>query len=113
MGVLGSDFVMDCEMDAKDLKIGLGQAVLRGRVEAVKRFDGRTFTRLLQPAADAYSKPAVNEIVSKASVGSVGDEVTVRVRIAGYMRKSYQVTDRETGEVRRVQPVENVLEAVE
>lgn len=90
-----------------------GVVFLKGRIEAVRRHEGRVYTRLLQPAADAYSRPAINEIVSKASLGSVGDEVQARCRVGGFARKPYQFTDQQTGEVRRVVPVDNTLEVVE
>lgn len=90
-----------------------GVAVLKGRIEAVRRHEGRVYTRLLQPAADAYSRPAINEVVSRSSLGGVGDEVQARVRVGGFARKPYQFTDQQTGEVRKVVPVDNTLEVIE
>lgn len=90
-----------------------GESMIRGRIEGSRRFEGKVYTRLVQPAASAYDKPSINEVVSPASLGGVGDEITILVRIGGYPRKAYDFTDRATGEVRRVQPIENTLQFVD
>lgn len=98
---------------AEKQSLSFGECVIRARIEGSRRFEGKSYTRIVQPAASSYDKPAVNEVISNQSLGSPGDEVTVRVRIAGYPRKPYDFTDQKTGEVRRVQPVENQLVAVD
>lgn len=90
-----------------------GETMLKGRIEGSRRFDGKTYTHLSQPAASAYDKPALNELISASSLGSVGDEIRVKCRIGGFPRKPYDFTDKSTGEVRRVKPVDNTLLVVE
>jgi hypothetical protein len=98
---------------AKKFEVSFGQVYVMGRVEAVRRHDGRVYTRVLQPASDAFSRPASNEIISKSSIGAVGEVVTVLCRLEGYTKKPFSVTDQNTGEVRRVVQCENLLVAVE
>ena len=90
-----------------------GQVVIAGRIEALRRHDGRVYTRVLQPAADAYSRPASKEIISKVSLGAVGDVISQLCKVEGYTRKPFTVTDSQTGEQRRVVQCENLLVAVE
>lgn len=89
------------------------RATVRGRVEAVRKYDKNRFTRLISPSVDPYSPPQVFEVRSKAQLGSVGEEITIDVLLGGYRRKPFRVTDKETGELTTVTPVEMVLDAIE
>lgn len=84
-----------------------------GKVEAIRRYDGNSYTRVICPAPDLYSKPAVVEIRSPKSIGARNDEIDVQARMGGYMRKPYKVTDRETGEISTITPVDLTLDFVE
>ena len=84
-----------------------------GKVEAARRYDGNSYTRVICPAPDPYSKPAVVEIRSPKGVGARGEEVALHCRLSGYPRKSYKVTDKETGEIATINPVEMTLDLVE
>jgi hypothetical protein len=89
------------------------RVMVRGRIEGSKLFDGKRYTQIMTPAADAYSRPQLVEIRSKQKLGDKGDEVTVHATLGGYQRKAYQVKDKDTGEVVTVVPVEHTLDLVE
>jgi len=84
-----------------------------GKVEAVRRYENKSYTRVICPAPDLYSKPAVVEIRSNGRIGSRDEEISVTARLSGYMRKPYRVTDRETGEQTTITPVDLTLDMVE
>jgi hypothetical protein len=89
------------------------QVLVKGKVEASRRFDGKRYTRIITPAADAYSRPQVVEVRSVAKLGDLGDETEVTCRLGGYTRKPYRTTDKDTGETTMVTPVDLTLDAVE
>lgn len=89
------------------------QVSIRGRVDARRRHDKTTYTRIVTPAPDPYSRPQTIEIRSKGALGQVGDEVTVQAVLGGYARKPFRSTDKETGETTMVTPVDLTLDAVE
>ena len=89
------------------------QVLIRGRVEAVRRFDKTRYTRIVTPAPDPYSRPQTVEVRGKQPLGQVGDEITVHAVLGGYARKPFRTTDKETGEVTMVTPVDLTLDAIE
>lgn len=89
------------------------QVHVKGRIDARRRHEKTTYTRILTPAPDAYSRPQTVEIRSKASLGQVGEEVTVLALLGGYTRKAFRSVDKETGEASMVTPVDLTLDAVE
>jgi hypothetical protein len=89
------------------------QVLIVARVEKLRRHEGKTYTRVLVPAPDAFSRPTPLEIRSKQRLGEPGEDVRVVCTVGGYSRKPYQFTDRTTGETRKVEPVEITLDAVE
>jgi hypothetical protein len=89
------------------------QVVIAGRIDASRRYDGSTYTRILTPAPDAYSRPQVVQVRSKGRLGEKGEEITVRAQLGGFVRKAYKFTDKETGEVMTVTPVDHSLDLVE
>lgn len=89
------------------------QVLIKGKVEAVRRFDGKRYTRIIIPAADAYSRPQVVEVRSVSKLADVGEETEVACRLGGYTRKPYRVTDKDTGETSMVTPVDMTLDAAE
>lgn len=98
---------------APSAKVVALQVLVKGKVEASRRFDGKRYTRIITPAADAYSRPQVVEVRSVAKLGDVGDETEVTCRLGGYTRKPFRTTDKETGETSMVTPVDLTLDAVE
>lgn len=89
------------------------QVLISARVTKVRRHDGKTYTNLLAPAKDSFSRPTPLEVRSKQRFGEVGEDVRVVCEVGGYGRKPYQFTDKETGETRTVEPVVMTLDAVE
>lgn len=89
------------------------EVLIRGRIDARRRHDGTHYTRLITPAADAYSRPQIVEIRSKQSLGGVGDEIDQRCKLGGYTRKAFRSTDKDTGETTMVTPVDMTLDAIE
>lgn len=89
------------------------QVLIRGRIDAVRRHDKTTYTRIVTPAPDPYSRPQTVEVRSRQRLGQTGDEITVLAQLGGYTRKPFRSTDKETGEVTMVTPVDLTLDAVE
>jgi hypothetical protein len=89
------------------------QVFVKGRIEAARRYEGNSYTRILTPAPDAYSRPQVLEVRSKARLGDKGEEVGVMCILGGYQRKPYQAKDKESGEIVTLTPVDHTLDLVE
>lgn len=89
------------------------QVLVRGRIEGSKSYDGKRYTQVITPAADAYSRPQLVEIRSKGRLGEKGDEVSVSCVLGGFQRKAYETKDKATGEIIKVIPVEHTLDLVE
>lgn len=90
----------------------VGQVYIAGRIESVRRFEGRAFTRIVMPAPDAYSSPSVIEIESSSRLGDPGDEWKGMVMLSGY-RNEYKSLDKESGELRTVKSACTTLKVVE
>lgn len=84
-----------------------------GRVESIRRYDGFTYTVVITPAPDVYSKPNYVEFRSKGKFADKEDEVDVRGRLGGWLGKQYQVKDKTTGEVSTLTPCNMFLDYVE
>lgn len=89
-----------------------GTIYVIGRVDSVRRFDGRTYTRLVMPALDQYSSPSTIEFESPSRVGEVGEDIKVTLSLAGY-RNDYKSVDKETGELRTIRSARITLKLVE
>jgi len=89
------------------------QVLVTGRIEDTHRYDGKTYTRVICPALDAYSKPALVNLRSGKSIGRRGDIVDVVCLLGGYARRPYQTQNKETGELEKVTPVEHSLDVIE
>ena len=84
-----------------------------GKVEAVRRYENKTYTRVICPAPDLYSKPSVVEIRSSGRIGQRDEEIDAIARLSGYTRKPYRVTDQATGEQSTITPVDHTLDLIE
>ena len=84
-----------------------------GKVERVRRYEQFTYTTVICPAPDLYSKPQVLELRSKARFAEREEEVKVWGRLGGWQGKPYKVTDKETGEIRQLVPVTLFLDLIE
>ena len=91
----------------------LMQVNIRGRIDASRRHDKTTYTRIVTPAPDPYSRPQTVEVRSKQRLGQAGDEITVQAQLGGYTRKPFRSTDKDTGETTMVTPVDLTLDAIE
>ncbi|MFZ6876274.1 single-stranded DNA-binding protein [Undibacterium sp. Di27W] len=87
--------------------------LVAGRIENSRLHEGKRYTHVMTPAADAYSRPQLVEIRSKSKLGDRGEEVAIHCLLGGYQRKAYQVKDKNTGEIVTVVPVEHTLDLVE
>lgn len=94
-------------------KIKPMQVLVVGRIESASTNQGKRYTQIVTPAPDSYSHPQVVEIRSRQPLGPRGEEVQVLAQLGGYKRKPFRATDKETGEVRLVTPVDMTLDAVE
>lgn len=89
------------------------QVVIAGKITRVRRHEKFFYTTVICPAKDAYSRPSVVEIRSKARFGDTDEETKVNAELGGYEGKAYVVTDRETGERKSLVPVNLFLDLVE
>ena len=89
------------------------QVLVVGRIDAVRRHEKTTYTRVTTPAPDLYSRPQTVEIRSKQRLGQPGDEVAQLATLGGYARKPFPSTDKQTGETTMVTPIDMTLDAVE
>lgn len=89
--------------------------LITGRISATDHWPRRNptrFTTLLRmPSADEYSTPATVELNSDHSLGKEGETITVEATVGGRYR-SYNATDKETGESRVVKTADNLLTVV-
>jgi len=67
--------------------IAKNQALVIGRVTAVKTTDNGRFTEITIPAADEYSSPQVVEVASAGILGRIGEDVSIKVALGGWKRK--------------------------
>jgi len=86
---------------------------IKGRIDAARRFDKTTYTRIVTPAPDPYSRPQTVEVRSRQRLGQSGEEVIVQAQLGGFTRKPFRSTDKETGETMMVTPVDMTLDAIE
>jgi hypothetical protein len=87
--------------------------LISGRVEGSKSHEGKRYTQIITPAADAYSRPQMVEVRSKSRFGEKGEEVSITCTLGGYQRKPYQAKDKNTGEIVTVVPIDHTLDLVE
>jgi hypothetical protein len=93
--------------------LSVGEAVLKGKIVGKRKGPGSKFYEhlIVMPAPDPYSSPSTVLVLGETSLGDREEDVTVRVKIAGYKR-SYKTTDRDTGEMRSVQTADVRLFAI-
>jgi hypothetical protein len=89
------------------------RVAIKGRCDRVRRYDNRFFTVVTTPAPDEYSRPSVLEIRSNSRFVEPGDTFSCEALLSGFAGRSYQVTDKDTGERRTVNPVNLFLDLVE
>lgn len=83
-----------------------------GKVENVRSYDKSIYTTVICPATDQYSSPSVVTIKSAKRIGQREEEIRQLCKLGGYRRKPFKFTDKETGEMSMVTPVDITLEAI-
>jgi hypothetical protein len=101
------------KIESKGKALPIRGLEVRGKVLRVRRHEAFTYTSIVCPAADEYSKPQVVEIRSKSRFAEKDEVANARVVLGGYEGKAYQVVDRDTGERRSIIPVTHYLDLVE
>lgn len=84
-----------------------------GKVIRTRRHEQNSYTTVITPAPDAYTRPSIVEVRSKAKFADRDEEVDFLGRLGGYEGRPYRVTDRETGEQKSLVPVNMFLDLVE
>ena len=59
---------------------------IEGKIDHVESYEGKQYTEVILPAADAYSAPSRAKIVSARALGSVGQEIAVECSLQGYVQ---------------------------
>ena len=101
------------EAPKQGTKMAPMQVFVRGRIDASRTHEKTRYTRIVTPAPDPYSRPQTVEIRSKSQLGAKGEEVTVLAQLGGFTRKPFRSTDKESGEITLVTPVDLTLDAIE
>lgn len=87
--------------------------LIAGKVMRVRRHESFTYTTVICPAKDEYSRPSVIEVRSKARFGEKDEVVRVSCELGGYEGKAYSVVDKDSGERKTLVPVNHFLDLVE
>ena len=82
-----------------------GQLWVVGKCVRVRRYEKHFYTVIICPAKDEYSRPSIIEVRSNARFVDPDDKCSCLCEVGGYEGKSYQITDRETGERKSLTPV--------
>jgi len=97
----------------KPAKVVPMRVTIQGRIEAMRSWGGVRHTRIITPSPDPYTRPQTVEVRSKEKLGERGDEITITAQLGGFLRKSFVVIDKNTGETSTVTPVDMTLDALD
>jgi len=111
--VAEANVVMKMEDKKGHQSVKAMHVVVTGRIEGSKTYDGKRYTQVMTPAADAYSRPQLVEVRSKSRLGEKGEEISCQCVLGGFQRKPYETKDKQTGEIVKVVPVEHTLDLIE
>ena len=89
------------------------EVFIKGKCLRVRRHEQFTYTTIVTPAKDAYSRPSVVEVRSKSRFVERDEECSCNALLGGYEGKAYAVVDKETGERRQLVPVNLFLDLIE
>jgi hypothetical protein len=89
------------------------QVTIVGKVTRVRRHESFTYTTIICPAKDEYSRPSVVEVRSKARFSEKDETTRCVCELGGWEGKSYQILDKESGEKKTLVPVNLFLDLVE
>lgn len=92
--------------------LGVRQLQITGKVMRTRRYQEFTYTTIVCPAADEYSKPQVVEVRSVRKFAEKDEVATFVAQLGGFEGKAYESRDKSTGEISRVIPVTLYLDYV-
>lgn len=98
---------------AKTPVLGARHVQIQGKVVRTRRYQEHTYTTIICPAADEYSKPQVVEVRSTRKFAEKDDKTNIVALLGGFEGRVYESRDKDTGEVTRVTPVTLYLDFVE
>lgn len=89
------------------------QVWVEGKLISARKHENKIYSNVLIPARDQWSNPGIVEIRSNAPIGAKDDAVGFLCLLGGFRRKSFTATDRRTGDITKVTPVDNTLDLIE
>ncbi|MGK3122487.1 DNA-binding protein G5P [Candidatus Pantoea formicae] len=93
--------------------LGNLELTVTGKIQQVNSSEGYNYTVLVSPAVDAYSFPPMVRIRSKKTIGRIGDEVSdLHCRVSGWKR-TFNYTNKQTGQQERGSNIDMILDVVE
>lgn len=84
---------------------------IQGRIDSSRQHNGKYYTQITAPAADAYSQPSRFELRSSSPIGSAGTTIEVAVVMTGFIRH-FKFTDKATGQIRDGSEVNVFLDVI-
>lgn len=103
---------MDAATKVKPPVLGVRQVHIIGKVLRIRRWQEFTYTTIICPAADEYSKPQVVEVRSSRKFAEQQDVTSFIATLGGFEGKPYESRDKD-GVVTRVIPVTLYLDFVD
>lgn len=89
------------------------QVHIVGKVLRSRRWQESTYTTIVCPAADEYSKPQIVEIRGARKFAEKDDVVSIVAQLGGFEGRAFEARDKDSGEVTRVIPVTITLDFVD
>lgn len=89
------------------------QVLVKGRLVLARRHENKIYSHVLIAAADQWSSPGTVEIRSTSPLGAKGEDVEALCLLGGFRRKPFAATDKQTGVITKVIPVDNTLDLIE
>jgi hypothetical protein len=86
---------------------------ISGKILRQRKSNNVFYTTVITPSTDSYSPPHYVEIRSKSKIDDSDEEITVRVKIGGFLGRPYTFTDKDSGESKTAKPVQMFLELLE
>lgn len=103
---------MEAATKAKTPVLKAREVHIVGKITRSRRFGDHTYTTVVCPAADEYSRPQIIEVRSSRGFGQRDEVVSFIALLGGYEKKQYEYKDKSTGEISKITPVEMYLDYV-
>jgi hypothetical protein len=91
---------------------GALRTIVSGLVTKRRKFRDTFETVITAAAPDEYTAPTPLLVRSEFPIGKVGDKIAVQCRVGGFRGRAYDWRDKDSGEVRRVEPYHVTLDAI-